>query len=521
MLIFFPFILFKYRLMKLSDLIRKLIFISVVSSLVFASSLLFSTLLLRHLNLTADIYKSILVVGISLIFSSIGCLAGSFLIRRMREENEEKFHHAQELLKRSGKGMIEIDKVERLAKIIPRYLTMFYLKNLGVSIQHADIFLLNEEKRHYALAGTAGPLKLDRKKTLSFDSAIYEWFTIKRKKILDSKIAQAQDIDILKIDDIDYWLRHPKFLSLESNMDTFLHNLRNEMENLQVMICIPGFFKDKLLGFLMFGHREGGTYGSNELDLFVSLSADAILALKNAELSELLIKFESKKAETEKLIVTNELMECVRNDMGNIFSNMAMVSVIAKKETDARRSKSIKKLSDKVDNAAVRVKTIWNHIDEYQRKSLSGEEQTYNLLDGIEANLVYVNEYIEKWNIKLFLNIDPRIIIKGKDVLPDAFKHLMINSCWSMEGIGGSISFYANMDSDGMVEITQTDAIEGHGALDEEEVVSRSKLFMEREKRGGIDLFLARKIVSDHNGTFHIESIDNSKIQYVIKLPSI
>ena len=87
------------------------------------------------------------------------------------------------------------------------------------------------------------------------------------------------------------------------------------------------------------------------------------------------------------------------------------------------------------------------------------------------------------------------------------------------KGGGESIVTVGINKETNMVEITQADT--GIDLTEEmrKHATMGGELFAEQGKEGGINLFLARRIINDHNGTFDIESNEGKGTRFIIRLP--
>ncbi|MFC1589946.1 histidine kinase N-terminal 7TM domain-containing protein [Candidatus Omnitrophota bacterium] len=454
------------------------------------------------------------------ILAETSSFINTYLQRKFYSKQIQKFHNAQEALEVSGRGMIEIDDVHRLARIIPRYLTSFYYIKLRIKITHATIFLLDNVRSQYILVSSAGEERQIRGKALLMNSPLYEWFVDKRRLMLKNKIAKPGDIDVLRIDDVDYWMQNSKLLSLRRDMHSYLRDLKREMDNLKAIICVPSFFKGNLLGFLLLGNKSHGMYSEEELDLFSRLATNAAAAFRSAQLSELIRKFEEEKAETEKLISTGELLGSVRHEMGNLLNK---IGVNVQVMVDAVKKNNMEKfdtLNKQIVQYAISAKDLWKQVDDYKKKSQANNIKLYSIRQVIDQAISSSNGLIEKWKISVYHAIDPRIEVKGRESLPEIFRHLLINACYGMETDGGDLSFAVNeLKENNMIEIIQTDT-----GLDLTEEIKKhntmgGELFAEQGKLGGIGLFLARRIIKDHHGTFDIHSNAGKGTKFIVRLP--
>lgn len=520
------FAIVKYRLMHIELAIGKTTIFICAQSVVFGIPIMMIFFGKAFLNATLGDKWWIIPLAAFGVLAETSSFLNTYLQRKVYAKRFQKFHDIHEALEVSGRGMVEIDDVEKLAEVIPRYLTKFYFAKMGTKITHVTIFLLDPQKKQYFLASSSGEQQQVKGKAILPASPICEWFTKKRKLILARHIAREKDIDVLKIDDIDYWMGENKLLSLERNMHRFLKNLKREMVSLNAVICVPSFFKESLVGFLLLGNRSEGVYTAEELDLFSQLAANAAVAFRSAELSEIIRKFEEEKAETQKLVATGEMLGSVRHEMGNLINKastgMQMMSNLFLKGDENK----YEELREKIVDNLISAKGIWNHVDEYTKKSKLPDIHSYKLSNMVNNAFSHSKELLEKWKIKTTCEIHPNIFLQGKESLPDIFKHLIINSCYGMElqepekEKGGELTISAQAIPElNEVEIIQKDTgtdltkdIRNHTAMGGE-------LFGEQGKIGGISLFLARRITHDHKGTFDILSNNGKGTKFIVRLP--
>jgi signal transduction histidine kinase len=519
-MIFAPHAFLKYRLMAAGQFTKNLAIAFFFTILAFGLSATFGSAMYLYLSTEIGERWWMVLVVVTILVTALAYASTLYTIRRTDEEETERVKKARKALELSGESMIEIDDVKRLAKIIPRYLTMFYHTKLGISIEHASIFLLNGEKSRYELAAESGKKQFKGLKIIDLDSRLSDWFTKMVPLMLEHNIVQKKDVQVLKTDDLSFWMRDGRLSALDADTGLFLTELKEEMQSLGVTVCVPGFFKHNLLGFLLLGPKSQGDFTRIELDLFSELSSDAMVAFKSAQLSEMMRRFKEEKAEAEKLIAMGELMICVRHELGNILNNIT--TVLQSMEDAFRQSRldQIEQFSEIAENSVNRIKMFWSAIDDYKNKSQSQERRSYNLRQTLDQALLDVADHLNEWNISVYSTIDPRINILGSKTWPDIFKHLLVNSCYSMENIGGSISYNATVDREShLLELTQADTGRDLSTLLEKSARLYVNSFPERGKVGGLNLFLAKKIITDHHGTFEIASNDRKGTKFVVKLP--
>lgn len=505
----------KFRLMDVRIAAVRASIISLISVFMIALSITFGSLTKPLLTKYMSGNWWFVLVVFSMVLAIGGYYLIIYLIKKSEQIQRQRLHEAQESLETNSRGLIEIDKVGRLSKIIPRYLTWFYQTRLGFKIMHATIFLLNETNNYYVLESSAGEERQLKGKALLKDNPLCIWFTKIRKLILDNRIIEQRDIDVLRIDDIDYWQSNPKITKAGNELLGLLENIKKQMHELKAVICVPSFFKGELLGFLLLGNKSQGIYTEDELDLFTRLATNAGAAFVGAKLSE-------KLREAEVLAATGDLLTSVRHEILNILSRACGdLQVIPFGSYDNDLDK-IKKISSEAAANILSVKKIFNYVSEYRNKSLSDKLTEYSLNELIDSGAEHCKELIQERRITIYRTIDPRTKIKGGETLTDLLKHTMMNSCCSfkMEQGGGQISFSTKTDKDNnTIEIIQSDTGDDLTQQINDHKTMGGELFAERGKLGGINLFIARRIIKDHNGTLDIESNESKGTRFIIRLP--
>jgi len=105
------------------------------------------------------------------------------------------------------------------------------------------------------LVASAGEARHVKGTALLLNNPICEWFTGKRHLILKKKIARPKEVDVLRIDDIDYWMQNTKLISLEKSIVSFLKDLKREMDNLNKIAPQEKAFFNKIVGIKKYEER--------------------------------------------------------------------------------------------------------------------------------------------------------------------------------------------------------------------------------------------------------------------------
>jgi len=184
----------------------------------------------------------------------------------------------QSALESASQIMIRFKKPEHLIKVIVRMIE----REVGVT--HTAILLYKEAKDSYVLIDSKGqegkriPVGYIR---LPAGSPLVNVFT---KKELDPLLDES---GALVYDFIRRMLSAEMLLSSRSKLGEQLSGIKAQMERLRADICVPSFFKKKLLGILILGNKlSGEKFNRDEIGFFLTLANNAAMAISNGQLIE-------------------------------------------------------------------------------------------------------------------------------------------------------------------------------------------------------------------------------------------
>ncbi len=194
-------------------------------------------------------------------------------------------------LEAASKGMIMIHDHKLLIKMIIRMI----VRKFGV--RHAAMLMYDEGRNTYVLNISRGEsgIKIPQGYTrFDHDNPLIELFSNADYRPLIQERSAILSNDINKM----VW----RETVIEENgpngngyVKKLLHNVEQQMELLSASVCMPAYYRDKLLAILLLGEKQDQTpYGQDEIDFFAALASDAAMAIRNAQL------FESLKEEAER-----------------------------------------------------------------------------------------------------------------------------------------------------------------------------------------------------------------------------
>ena len=180
-------------------------------------------------------------------------------------------------LEEAAKNMILVHKPHTLIRIILRTLVR------KVRVAHAGILLYERSRNSYIVTVTRGelgtkiPVGLVR---LDPHSPIIRFFTM-------LEYGSIMEGGALSINRINAFLKKRDFLKGREDLEKLLLGIKFQMKSFDVVVAVPSFFQNNLLGVLMLGEKENKkVFKKEEIDFFVALANDVSMALKNAFLFE-------------------------------------------------------------------------------------------------------------------------------------------------------------------------------------------------------------------------------------------
>jgi HD-GYP domain-containing protein (c-di-GMP phosphodiesterase class II) len=175
-------------------------------------------------------------------------------------------------LELAARNMIFVHDPDSLIRLIVRMIIH------KAKINHASFFLYNKEKQGYALTVSKG--SLTKKIPLHLicidkDDVLIKFFKEHQSSLIFGREAllysQAK--------------RHLKNKKLTADSGVQLTQVLYQMELLETAVCIPSYFGEELLGFMLLGKKTSGKdFIDEELDFFVALNSNVAMAIRNAQL---------------------------------------------------------------------------------------------------------------------------------------------------------------------------------------------------------------------------------------------
>ncbi len=186
-----------------------------------------------------------------------------------------------ETLLNASKSMIRFKSPEHLIKMIGR------LIDKEVKVEHTGILMYKEEKNSYVLIDSKG--EVGKKLPVGFirftvDSALISMFEEGKNFLLSNSGAVIYD-------DLKLALENINIITNDAGFRSLLEGVRKEMDMVKAAICVPCYFKRRLLGVLILGRKLSvEKFTKDEMHLFVTLANDVAMAITNSQLIKSLQK---------------------------------------------------------------------------------------------------------------------------------------------------------------------------------------------------------------------------------------
>lgn len=195
-------------------------------------------------------------------------------------------------LENATRSMILVHDPDLLIKMI---LQMVVQK---VGLDHASILLPDKGSDTYILAVSRGslssrmPIGLAR---MDKDDPLVYFFRKRKDKLVlnDGALIYEEAKKFLKKGDVKPDLRQ------------ILEQTLYQMDILETHACVPGYFRDELLGLLLLGKKKDGKrFVQDELNFFIALTSTVVMAIRNAQLfEELKLELNKKRQLFTRIII--------------------------------------------------------------------------------------------------------------------------------------------------------------------------------------------------------------------------
>lgn len=483
----------QYRLLDINVVIKK--------SLIYASLLL---LLLAPCYLLVIWGQKASFGNINYVFSMFTLLLFiivAFFFPKVRFRTEEALERAlfqkrvdyRETLLRSSKDMVSIVDLENLSNNL--------VKTVGraLGVEKASLYLVDEAKGSYNLNAKVG-LGADQylETALLRDDPLIRRLQKSREGVVKEELEMARD-------------------------DPARRLTAERMGQLDAEISVPIVSKQKLIGILNLGHKEGREIYSNEdLELLSTLANQAAIAIENARLYENLKQSQHTLRRADRLsslgLLTAGLAHEIRNPLVAIRT---FTQLLPERYDDAEFREGFQGLALKeVD----RICGLITDLLSFARPSRPNVAEE-NLNDVVESIARILETEAKEKGVEITREFSanlPKAWI-DREQMKQVFMNLILNAIQAMKE-GGSIYILTRPYSKNeggepgqfvQVEIRDT----GVGIPEENLDHIFDPFFTSKDEGSGLGLSISHQIVQEHGGYVTVESKIGSGTSFFINLP--
>jgi signal transduction histidine kinase/DNA-binding response OmpR family regulator len=307
------------------------------------------------------------------------------------------------------------------------------------------------------------------------------------------------------------------------------------IEGISHGIACPIIHGDTISGVLLmlsFDHE----YDAGHLRLCESISRQAGLALRNAELYEVQASYAMHLEETvarrtaelqsaqqmlvraEKLASIGHLAASIAHEINNPLQ--PIVVILDDMLLDAQQGipvdvRGIQLIQESVS----RISRIVRQLLDFTAKRSSGSEVDLIQIDQVLNTVIGLNQKLyQQAKLQIVANLQPLPPVYGsKDQLEQVFMNLIINASHAMQPGGVLTINMRREENEVVIDFVDT----GHGIP--QEILDKifDPFFSTKPQGTGLGLFVSYGIIQGHNGEIEVESSLNKGTRFTIRLPMV
>jgi len=296
--------------------------------------------------------------------------------------------------------------------------------------------------------------------------------------------------------------------------------LARKMRQLQAEITLPINSKDRLIGILNLGHREGKEmYSEEDVEVLSTLANQAAIAIENARLYENLKQSQSIIRRADRLsslgMLTAGLAHEIRNPLVAIrtFTQLLPERYLDQEFRELFQSLAMKEVD--------RICGLVNDLLSFARPSTPNmSAQDVNEIVGNIARIL--QSQAKEKDVKIGLHMAARLpkIFIDKEQIKQVCMNLILNAIQSIEG-GGSVEIGTHLfGENGASRFVQIEVRDTGVGIPEKDIENIFNPFFTTRKDGsGLGLSISHQIIKEHGGYIVVESEVGRGTSFFIRLP--
>jgi two-component system NtrC family sensor kinase len=338
--------------------------------------------------------------------------------------------------------------------------------------------------------------------------------------------------------EVQHYLDDPSSIlgaMLESGESTIANNPEREL----LLSCCHSVAATRIshhgatLGLIALGHSEPGRYDAGHLRLLESVTEQATLAIRNAELYAELrhyaLNLENMVAErtaelratqsqllrSEKLASLGRLAAGIAHEVNNPLQAIRNCLELAIEDVDAERSVD-KELLTVAEQDVQRIRRIVSQLLDFSRPG-SGDMLPLDVGKVVKSVLRLVDRQLARANVKVITEIGRTDRVQmNEDQFKQVILNLILNAQEAMPGGGSLVVGVRQHDSEIYVSFTDT----GMGIPEGNMAKIFDPFFSTKIDGTGLGLAVSYGIVEGHGGRIEVKSDVNRGSTFTVILPA-
>ena len=315
----------------------------------------------------------------------------------------------------------------------------------------------------------------------------------------------------------------------EAMTDSESQTVVSQLATMGTEVCLPLVNKNRLLGFCVFGPRmnSGGGYSLQDLELLVTLSQEASIALDNALLYEELRRSQSLVRRTDRLRSLETMAGGLAHEIRNPLTSIkAFVDLAPERKDDEQ---FLARFSKVVKEDVFRIERLTREILDYA-KPMEPFLREEDLNDIVESCLytLRIRPSHELIVIETDLMRDLPNVFADRQQLKQVILNVFFNAVEAMLPAGGVLTVRTrHLQARGKFDWVQVEIQDAGSGVRSEDIdhifdpFFTTKHFSQEHEGTGLGLAIAHQIIQEHHGKIEVQSVKGRGTTFFVNLPSV
>jgi len=343
------------------------------------------------------------------------------------------------------------------------------------------------------------------------DRATYEtrYCTGKDEEILRFELREADA-------PVEWLNKHASALNLAAHEESSFPQLRDR----GIMLVIPLINKKRLVGMMNFGAKlSEDAYTSEDIELLMTLSGQAAIAIENDQLSARMRELEKSLHQADKLSALGTFASSLAHEIKNPLSSIKTFSQLMEKRFNDTVFRE--KFSAIVPQEIDRLEAVLNQLVDFGKES-SLDFEPVKIGKVIDELFELVQYEALRRNIKVIKECGASLppVAAVEQQLKQVFMNLILNAIQAMPA-GGEVRISAAAAADDRIgDIVRVSVKDNGSGIPPEAMARIFKPFFTTKADGtGLGLSITQRIVRDHGGAIEVNSEPGNGAEFIVKLP--